>query len=262
MAVFDSASDAIACAVTIQRTAATHSRRDPDRGYKLRVGLSAGEAAEDAGDYFGVPVVQASRLCTAAAAGEILIADVIRILIGASGIHRLEPVGELTLKGLPSPLAACRVDWDSEEDGPLRVALAEDSVLLREGIARVLQAEGMNVVLQASDSATLLAGLAATRPHVVVLDVRMPPTHTIEGLLAAERIRSDNPEIGVLVLSAVIQPSAARRLLAGTTDGVGYMLKERVSDICELAAAIRTVASGGSAIDPEVVARLRSESAA
>ncbi|MHB8693952.1 MAG: response regulator [Solirubrobacteraceae bacterium] len=261
MAVFESANDAVACAVTVQRAAARERGERPEIGYQLRVGVSTGEALEQDGDVFGIPVVEGSRLCAAAAGGEILVADVIRILIGAS-IHSLEPIGTLELKGLNAPLAVCRVDWDVEQDGALRVALAEDSVLLREGIAKVLETEGMVVVLQAGDPDALLAGLAAASPHVVVLDVRMPPTHTVEGLLAAERIRAEHPEIGVLVLSAAVQPSAARRLLAAGTNGVGYMLKDRVSDIGELAAAIRTVASGGSAIDAEVITRMRSESAA
>jgi DNA-binding NarL/FixJ family response regulator len=129
-------------------------------------------------------------------------------------------------------------------------------VLLRQGIATALEAEGMDVVLQASDAQSLLEGLIGARPHVVVLDVRMPPTHTTEGLDAAEVIRSEHPATAVLVLSAAVQAGAARRLLSGKTEGIGYQLKDRVGDIAELSAAIRALASGGSAIDPEVIARL------
>lgn len=153
-------------------------------------------------------------------------------------------------------MGAWTVDSGSGGDAALRVALAEDSVLLRQGVVSVLEAEGIDVVLEASDADTLLAGLPAARPHVVVLDVRMPPTHTDEGLVAAERIRAEHADIGVLVLSASVHPGAAKRLLDGATDGVGYMLKERVADLKELTAAIRTIASSGSAIDPEVVSRL------
>jgi DNA-binding NarL/FixJ family response regulator len=148
------------------------------------------------------------------------------------------------------------VSWESTEDATLRVALADDSGLLREGIARALTGEGIDVVLQASDAEELLAGMAAARPHAVVVDVRMPPTHTTEGLDAAERIKADHPEIGVLVLSASLQDGAARRLLEAATGGIGYLLKDSVGDVAELAAAVRTVASGGSAIAPDVVARL------
>ena len=184
------------------------------------------------------------------------------MLIGGGGLHRLEPARTLTLKGLAAPVTVCEVDWDEQEDEALRVALAEDSVLLRQGVARVLESEGMNVVLQTADADSLLAELRAARPHVVVMDVRMPPTHTTEGLDAAARIRIEHPEIGVLVLSASVHPGAAQQLLRTATNGVGYMLKERVADISELTTAIRTVASGGSAIDPEVISRLAGEQAA
>jgi class 3 adenylate cyclase len=256
MAVFDSAGDALGCAVTMQRGVERQGRSDPERSFEMRVGLSAGEVFQENGDFIGMPVVEASRLCAAACPGQILTADVVRALVGGTAMVRLEPIGQLTLKGLPAPVDAWEVDWDAAEDSSLRVALAEDSVLLREGLARVLEAEGIEVVLQASDADTLMAGLTVARPHVAVLDVRMPPTHTTEGLDAAEQIRSDHPEIGILLLSAEVQPSAARRLLEGASEGVGYLLKERVGDIGELLSAIRTVAGGGSAIDPEVVAQL------
>jgi class 3 adenylate cyclase len=256
MAVFESATDAIACAVTMQQAAAVQGRRDPDARQDIRIGLSVGEATVDDGDYFGVPVVEASRLCAAADSGQILVSDLMRSVVAPRGVHRLDPVGDLSLKGLPDPMSAWEVPWESADDITLRVALADDSGLLREGIARALQEEGIDVVLQASDAEELLAGLAGARPHVVVVDVRMPPTHTTEGIDAAEQIKADHPEIGVLVLSATLQESSARRLLEATTGGIGYLLKDSVGDIAELAAAVRTVASGGSAIAPDVVARL------
>lgn len=256
MAVFASATDGLACAVTIQQTVARHNRERPEQSIGLRVGLSTGEAMREADDYRGLPVVEASRLCDSAGPGQILAADIVRLLAGSAGLHRFEPVGYLDLKGLPAALTACSVEWDAEEDTALRVAIAEDSALLREGIARVLEAEGIDVVLQTSDADSLIDGIEAVRPHVALLDVRMPPTHTTEGLDAAEHIRATYPGVGVLVLSAAVQASAARRLLHGATDGVGYLLKERVADGVELANAIRTIASGGSAIDPEVLAQL------
>jgi class 3 adenylate cyclase/CheY-like chemotaxis protein len=260
MAVFDSATDALSCAVTMQRAVAGHTRRHPEQALEMRVGLSAGETTHENGDYFGMPIIEASRLCAAAGPGQILAADVVRMLVGTS-MQRLEPAGAMTLKGLPVPTVAWELKWDDEDELALRVALADDSVLLRQGIAQVLESEGFDVVLQASDADTLMDGLPGARPHVVILDVRMPPTHTTEGLVAADRIRADYPEIGVVVLSAEVQAAAARRLLDGGTEGVGYLLKERVADIAELTAAIRTVASGGSAIDPEVIARLAATAA-
>jgi class 3 adenylate cyclase/CheY-like chemotaxis protein len=256
MAVFDSVSDGLACAVTMQRAVSRHNQRDIDRCLAMRIGLSAGETTCAAEDYFGAPVIEASRLCAEAGPRGILVSDVVRLLAGAGGIHRLEPVGELALKGLPAPVTAWQVNWDPEEEFALRVALADDSVLLREGVASILQSAGIDVVAQASDAETILRALVAARPHVVVLDVRMPPTHTTEGLEAAERIRAEYPDIGVLVLSASVDPGAARRLLESATDGVGYLLKDRVADMDELTTAIRAVASGGSAIDPDVLALL------
>jgi CheY-like chemotaxis protein len=257
MAAFDSVADGVACAVTMQRALAAHNRRTPDKAMSMRIGLSAGETMYEQQDYFGAPVIEASRLCDAAGPGQILVSDIARMLAGSGGMHRLEPIGELALKGMSAPTIGWQVDWDCEEEFALRVAIADDSVLLREGVARVLEAEGIDVVLQASDADTLLQALVATRPHVVIVDVRMPPTHTTEGLEAAEWIRDQHPDIGVLVLSASVEPGAARRLLASATDGIGYLLKERVANISELTAAIRTVASGGSAIDPAVVDQLR-----
>jgi CheY-like chemotaxis protein len=255
MAAFESVSDGLACAVTMQRAVTRRNRKDHDCSLAMRVGLSAGETQYAEGDYFGPPVIEASRLCDAARPGTIYVSDIARVLAGA-GIHRFEPVGELELKGLASPVLAWQVEWDPGEDFALRVALAEDSVLLREGVASVLQAAGIDVVLQASDADTILRSMIAVRPHVVILDVRMPPTHTTEGLDAAEHIRAEHPDVAVLVLSAVVDPGAARRLLTNATEGVGYLLKDRVGDIDQLTAAIRAVASGGSAIDPEVVAQL------
>jgi CheY-like chemotaxis protein len=251
MAVFDSATDALSCAVTMQR--ATRRHGGPLR---IRVGVSVGEAVEEDNDFFGVPVIEASRLCAAAEGDQILVADIVRLLAGGSGLHRFELLAPMVLKGLPEPVPVCEVGWDADDAPALRVAIADDSALLRQGIAQALESEGMDIVLQASDAGELLERLAATRPHVVVVDVRMPPTHTTEGLDAAERIRAEHPDIAVLVLSADTQAAAARRLLSATTGGVGYLLKDRVGAIAELAAAIRTVASGGSAIDPEVVALL------
>ena len=256
MSVFDSVTDGRACAVTMQRGVARHNRRETTIPLAMRLGMSTGETSFDGVDYFGPAVIEASRLCAEAGGGGILVSDMLRRLAGSNGMHRLRPIGELELKGLPEPIAAWAIDWDAEEDLALRVALADDSVLLRQGMASVLAAAGIDVVLQTSDGESLIESLGSVRPHVVVLDVRMPPTHTTEGLDAARRIKAEYPEVGVLVLSASVDPAAARHLLESSTEGVGYLLKDRVTDEEELLAAIRSVAAGGSAIDPDVVARL------
>jgi DNA-binding NarL/FixJ family response regulator len=140
--------------------------------------------------------------------------------------------------------------------GVIRVVLADDSVLFREGIARVLAENGFAVAGQAGNADELDALVDRERPDVVVTDIRMPPTNTNEGLLAAQRIRVRHPRIGVLVLSHYVETRQAIKLLQNAPQGVGYLLKDRVSDIAEFADTVRRVADGGSAIDPEVVAHL------
>lgn len=138
----------------------------------------------------------------------------------------------------------------------MRVILADDSVLLRQGLANLLAEAGFAVVGQAGDSATLLEQVSNHHPDVAVIDIRMPPTHTDEGLRAAHTIRADRPGVGVLVLSHYIDTGYALELISEGAQGLGYLLKDRVGDLQELADAIRRVGTGGSVIDPEVVARM------
>ena len=138
----------------------------------------------------------------------------------------------------------------------MRVVIADDAVLFREGLRRVLEADGIQVTGQASDAERLLALVRADPPDAVVVDIRMPPTHTREGLDAAQRIRAEHPQLGVLVLSQYVEPHHAMQLLEDGASGVGYLLKDRVADVAEVIDAVRRVAGGGSVIDPEVVAQL------
>jgi DNA-binding NarL/FixJ family response regulator len=138
----------------------------------------------------------------------------------------------------------------------VRVVIAEDSVLLREGLVRLLEEAGFNVVEAVADAEQLLRSVAEHTPDVVVADVRMPPTHTDEGLRAALVIRQRWHETAVLVLSQYVEERYAIELLAGDTRGVGYLLKDRVADVDEFVAALRRVGNGGAALDPEVVSQL------
>jgi DNA-binding NarL/FixJ family response regulator len=138
----------------------------------------------------------------------------------------------------------------------MRVVIADDSVLLREGIARLLEDAGFEVVGQADDADQLLLKVRSYSPDVAIVDIRMPPTHTDEGLVAAREIRAVYPGTGVLVLSQYVEPEYALDLLSESAEGVGYLLKDRVSDVTEFAAAVRRVAEGGSALDPAVVSQL------
>jgi DNA-binding NarL/FixJ family response regulator len=137
----------------------------------------------------------------------------------------------------------------------LRVVLAEDDILLREGLASLLERSGFQVVGQAGDAAQLLTLIATQTPELVVVDIRMPPTHTTEGLDAARQIRQQHPQIGILVLSAHVDVEHAMELLAGGR-GVGYLLKSRVTDVSEFLDTLQRVARGGSVVDPALVAEL------
>ncbi|RNL84346.1 response regulator transcription factor [Halostreptopolyspora alba] len=138
----------------------------------------------------------------------------------------------------------------------MRLILADDSVLLREGLARLLEDEGHEVVAGVDDSESLLVAVREHVPDVAVVDVRMPPSHTDEGLRAALRIREQHPGVGVLVLSQYVEERYATQLLTGEPTGVGYVLKDRVAQVGEFLDALDRVAAGGAAFDPEVVRQL------
>jgi DNA-binding NarL/FixJ family response regulator len=138
----------------------------------------------------------------------------------------------------------------------VRVALADDSVLAREGLARVLRDDGFEVVAQVGTAEELLAAVAAAEPEVAVVDIRMPPTHRDEGLVAAEELRRRHPRLGILVLSQYVEADYALRLLQRGERGAGYLLKDRLLDVGQLTDAVRRVAGGGSVVDPALVEQL------
>jgi DNA-binding NarL/FixJ family response regulator len=138
----------------------------------------------------------------------------------------------------------------------LRIVIAEDSVILRDGLVQLLTVRGHEVVAAVSDATTLAAVVAEHRPDLVVVDIRMPPTHTTEGLKAAITLRAEHPGLGVLVFSQYVETRYAAELLAGGSDGVGYLLKDRVADVSEFVDALRRIAAGGTVLDPEVVTQL------
>jgi DNA-binding NarL/FixJ family response regulator len=138
----------------------------------------------------------------------------------------------------------------------VRVAIAEDSVLLREGLARLLDDAGFEVVAQCENADDLLLKVRSYSPDVAIVDIRLPPTHNDEGLRAALEIRSKHPSVGVLVLSQYVELGLALKLLADSAEGVGYLLKDRISDVDEFVGALKRVAEGGSALDPIIVTTL------
>ncbi|MGO2862593.1 MAG: response regulator [Brevibacterium sp.] len=144
----------------------------------------------------------------------------------------------------------------SETDEAMRVVLADDAVLLREGVRSLLEDEGISVVASVDDGEQLLEAVAALRPNLAIVDVRMPPTHTTEGLEAALTIKRTYPDIGVLVLSQYVLREYATELLGTETVGVGYLLKNRVTDIDRFLESVQRIAAGGTVIDPDVVRQL------
>jgi DNA-binding NarL/FixJ family response regulator len=140
----------------------------------------------------------------------------------------------------------------------VRVAIAEDSILLRDGIVRLLEASDFEVVGQSTTADDLLLKVRSYSPDVVITDIRMPPTHTDEGLQAALEIREKHPGVGVLVLSQYVELGLALKLLADSAEGVGYLLKDRIRDVDDFVAAVRRVGEGGSALDPKIVSTLLS----
>ena len=138
----------------------------------------------------------------------------------------------------------------------MRVVVADDAVLIREGVASLLEDAGFDVVGRAADADDLMLKVRSYKPDVAIVDIRMPPTQTDEGLRAAKEIRERHPETGVLVLSQYVEPAYALELLSESAEGVGYLLKDRIANVEDFTAAVRRVAEGGSALDPAVVSQL------
>ena len=262
-AVFEQPSAAAAAAREAQRAIAAHPW-PPGERVRVRIGLHSGEA-ESAGDGFvGIEVHRASRICQAGHGGQVLLsADVARV-VGADarelgtfefkGLREPERIFQLALDGLESefpPLRGVRA-----HDGAVQAVIADDSALLREGLARLLAEADIQVVGQARNADELLLKVRSYHPDVAIVDIRMPPTQTDEGITAALEIREKYPETGVLVLSQHVAHTYAVQLLGESAEGLGYLLKDRVSDVDEFVAAVRRVAEGGSALDPLVVAEL------
>jgi DNA-binding NarL/FixJ family response regulator/class 3 adenylate cyclase len=266
-AAFADTVDAVAAAVSAQR--AIHTRDWPQGAMpRVRMGVHAGEVELGGENYVGIEVHRAARVCSAASGGQILVSASARARVDDPelrfadlGEHRLPGFGErerifqVLHEDLPSALRP-PAEHGSEKGLATRVVIADDSVLLREGIAKLLEEAGFEVAGQSSTADDLLLKVRSYKPDVAIVDIRMPPTHTDEGLRAAKEIRERHPDVGVLVLSQYVEAGYALELLQGSAEGVGYLLKDRVADVAEFADAVRRVAEGGSALDPTVVSRL------
>jgi DNA-binding NarL/FixJ family response regulator/class 3 adenylate cyclase len=268
--VFADAGRAVETAVRAQHALAAHEWPD-GAAVLVRMGLHSGEPAIRGGSYVGLDVHRVARIAAAGHGGQVLLSAQTRELAGVDardlgehsfkGLQSPERVYQLVADGLPEDFPALRVDGGRSEapasNGTrMRVVVAEDSVLLREGIARLLEDAGFEVVGQAGTAEELMLRVRSYKPEVAIVDIRMPPTQTDEGLRAAKEIREKHPETSVLVLSQYLEPAYALELLSESAEGVGYLLKDRVADIPEFVAAVRRVGEGGSALDPSVVSQL------
>jgi class 3 adenylate cyclase/CheY-like chemotaxis protein len=261
---FDDAAGAAHAAIATQRAISSHAW-PKDAELRIRMGMHTGEAIYADKDYLGVDVHKAARICFAGHGGQILLSEATHELVPEElerrelGAYRLrglptpERIFQLVAPGLPHEFPALRgVDQDGDRPPALRVVLADDSVLLREGIALVLEHAGFEIVAQSDNADDLLRVVDEHHPEVVVTDIRMPPGHADDGLRAAEEIRRKHPETAILVLSQYAEPAYARELLGTCTSSVGYLLKDRVSDLEGFADAVRRVADGEVVLDPEI----------
>jgi DNA-binding NarL/FixJ family response regulator/class 3 adenylate cyclase len=261
---FQEARGAMTTAVAAQRAIAEHDWPDGAR-VRIRMGIHSGEPVVGEDGYVGLDVHRAARICEAGHGGQVLLSQQARSLLPEAevkdlGMHRLKDLAEpeqifqLVASGLATDFPPLRFARDARNG--MRVALADDTVLLREGVARLLGDAGFEIVAQSGTGDDLLRHVAMHKPDVAIVDIRMPPTHTDEGLRAAQEIRTRFPDVGVLVLSQYVEPGYAMELLSESAEGVGYLLKDRVSDVDEFTAAVRRVGEGGSALDPAVVSQL------
>ena len=246
--------------------AAARAIQEAENGLvRVRVGIHTGDPLRVEGGYVGLDVHRAARICAAGHGGQILLSEMTYAALRTSA--KVRDLGVHQLRGLDEPERIYQLDGrdfpplraNVAEHGlgtRIRVVLADDSVLLREGVARLLAEAGFEVVGQSGTADDLLLKVRSYDPDIAIVDIRMPPTYTDEGLRAAHEIRLGHPEVGVLVLSQYVESGYALELLQGSAEGVGYLLKDRVSDVTEFAAAVKRVAEGGSALDPEVVSRL------
>ena len=230
------------------------------------MGIHLGEPLVTEEGYTGIDVHRAARIGSAGHGGQILLSSTACTPAGFTtrdlGSHRLaglpepEHIHQLLAEGLPRDFPPLR-NTIALLGNAMKVVIADDSVLLREGVVRLLAESGFEVAGAVRQRRTICCAMSRMhKPAVAIVDIRMPPTHTDEGLVAAREIRARFPDTGVLVLSQYVEPAYAVGLLEEGAEGVGYLLKDRISDLEEFASAVRRVGEGGSALDPAVVSQL------
>jgi DNA-binding NarL/FixJ family response regulator/class 3 adenylate cyclase len=259
---FPTARAALRCAIEVQRALPL----DGAPGLRVRMGMHTGEPAIREDDLHGRAVVKAARIADLARGGEILVSSIVRELAEADADLGdelwFEDGREVELRGLRGRHFVMAARWDPLARTALRVVIADDSALVRDGVAAVLRECGVHVAAIAGDADSLYREVERHRPDVALVDIRMPPTGTNEGLVAAEQIGREYPEVAVLVLSQYLELTYALQLVEEGEARRGYLLKDRISDIETLLDAIRRVAHGGTVVDPGIVEQLVSRTAA
>jgi DNA-binding NarL/FixJ family response regulator len=253
LAAFPSARAALRCAVDVQRSLPLASAPD----LRVRMGMHTGEPAVREDDLHGRTVVKAARIASMAHGGQVLVSGIVRELAQADEDLDdeiwFEEGREVELRGLRGRHLVLAAQWDDLARDTLRVVIADDSALVRDGVAALLRECGVHVAAIAGDAESLYREVERHRPDVALVDIRMPPTGTTEGLVAAEELGRTHPEVGVLVLSQYLELSYALRLVEDREARRGYLLKDRVSEIETLLDAVRRVAHGGCVVDPAIV---------
>ena len=252
---FPGARAALRCAVAVQRDLAA-GQTPP---FKVRMGIHSGELERRDGELRGRALVKAARIAALARGGEILASGVTRELADLDEVDGDMWFGdetEVALRGLRGRHAIATLQWELRAARPVRVVIADDAALIRDGVAALLRENGLEVVATAGDAEALYDAVGRHRPDVALVDIRMPPTHTDEGLVAAEQIRRSYPETAVLVLSQHVEAGYAERLVGEGAQRTGYLLKDRISDVEVLLDAVRRVARGGCVVDPGLADRL------
>jgi DNA-binding NarL/FixJ family response regulator/class 3 adenylate cyclase len=240
----------------------------------VRMGMHTGTPTPEGRGYLGLDVHRTARVCDAGHGGQVLVSSATRAAVDAyefkdlgeyalKGIEAPERIFQLVVPGLPLDFPPLRIDGQAADEESstsaepaMKVVLADDSILLREGIARLLEDAGFDIVGQVANVDDLLLKVRSYSPAVAIVDIRMPPTFSDEGLRAAKEIRAKHPGTAVLLLSQYVEPAYAMELLSESAEGVGYLLKDRVADIPEFLASVRRVAEGGSALDPSLISQL------
>ena len=254
MLAFPGARGALRYAVALQRALSA----DDALPFEVRMGLHSGDVERQGTEMRGRVLAKAARISAQARGGEILVSRVVRELAGLDESSEIwfDEGREVELRGLRGRHELLPVRWENQPRPRERIVVADDAAMVREGVAALLREHGMEVVATVGDAESLQEAVARHRPDVALVDIRMPPTYTNEGLVAAELIRQAYPAVGLLVLSQHVEPSYAVRLIQDGEQRSGYLLKDRISEVEVLLDAVRRVARGGCVVDSSLAASM------